>query len=117
MKKLAAMGILMSLVCLPCAAAKRDGNQLYEWIKAFHRWEERRASGGDQIEAANLVGFINGAIDYGLASDRFCLPINTSTSQVIAIVEKSLTEFPEKRNKSAVVLIDSAMMQAFPCSK
>lgn len=119
MRKRVTVGLLtlLAFTALPCMAAKRDGNQLYEWIKSLHRWEDKRSVGGDEINAANLIGYISGIVDYGKASDRFCPPEGVSLSQVVSIIEKSLIDFPETRNTSAVVLIDKAMVQAFPCRK
>jgi hypothetical protein len=60
------------------------------------------------------LGFVEGVAE---ASHSVCLPTGVQPRQAVRIVVKFLQDHPEKLNLYGAILADTALSQAFPCSR
>jgi len=70
--------------------------------------------------AGYIQGFLEGhtvMIVVSGAKPSYCYPENVSTEQVGRIVTKSLKDHPEKTQLPISVLMEKALIDAFPCDK
>lgn len=91
-------------------ADSKDGNTLYSRCK----------KGPENVEFAYCVGYIVGVIDtmdlaQGDKSEILCLPPGVKIGQARDVVEKYLTDHPERRHLPSARLVAEAISKAFPC--
>jgi hypothetical protein len=70
--------------------------------------------------AGYIQGFLEGhtvLIAVSGAKPSYCYPENVGTEQVRRIVTKSLKDHPEKTHLPISVLMEKALVDAFPCDK
>jgi hypothetical protein len=60
------------------------------------------------------LGFVDGIAQ---TSPSVCLPSGVQTRQAVRIVVKFLQDHPEKLNQYGAILSNTALSQAFPCSR
>lgn len=80
-----------------------------------------RSAGGDPsaptLDHATCLGYITGVYEsFGFVlPDAACAEKGVTNGQLVDIVVKFLILYPEKRNRSAPLLIAAAVADAFPC--
>ena len=90
------------------------GNAIVDGSKAFEEYENgnKKAS---PIEIGYYLGIIDGV--KVLNNVIYCLPRNTSTGQLAAIVRKYIKNNPEKWNRGTWDLVVVPLKIVFPCKK
>jgi hypothetical protein len=62
------------------------------------------------------IGYVVGVISMMAYIDVLCLPDKSTHSQATLVVQKYLSEHPEKLHLNAAVLVIDAIQEAFPCT-
>ena len=62
------------------------------------------------------IGYVVGVLSVVEYTKYFCLPGKSTHSQVTLVVQKYLSEHPEKLHLDADVLVLDALVEAFPCT-
>ena len=62
------------------------------------------------------IGYVVGVMSVVEYTKYFCLPGKSTHSQVTLVVQKYLSEHPEKLHLDADVLVLDALVEAFPCT-
>lgn len=96
--------------------AEMDGNRLLESLQAAVRVNSGTFSASDSSLGFRGMGYVEGVVDSS-ASFGWCIPAGVKYGQFFLITEKYLSEHPERLQKPAWVLVEEAMIQAFPCQK
>ena len=105
--------LLCALVALGWAGVVEadDGNRLLEICKSPAGSEER----------AHCLGYVKGVSETlfflaarGVLDGSPCLPHGTTLGQSVDVVVTYLTEHPKDRNKSAAVLVTTALNKEWP---
>ena len=109
-KTIAAAAILSSVLCSN-AAAEMDGvsGELLKNICASYiDWPANAADG-------ICVGYVVGVMSFMEYIGVLCLPGNSTHSQAALVVQKYLSDHPEKLHLKANELVFDAIEEAFPC--
>jgi hypothetical protein len=61
-------------------------------------------------------GYVAGAAD-ATAGVNWCPNAHVPEEQIFHVVAKFMTDHPESRKRSAVNIVDDALVAAFPCNK
>lgn len=61
--------------------------------------------------------YINGVADTLTDAKYICIPNNVTGRQLYAVVTKYINDNPKSWNKPANYLVESALIDAFPCKK
>jgi len=85
-----------------------DGNKLLEDCES-----------SNAIESVACIVYIAGVSDASQEKTwdglSYCTPDNAAIKQYMKIVTKYLNEYPERLHYSAYTLVQSALLEAFPC--
>ena len=85
------------------AFAVTDGNELLNWCKQAR---------------ATCLAYVAGAIEMRQEWSLECpVPNGLKWGQSVAIIEKYMSDFPERRHLPATTLIHDALARAYPCKK
>jgi hypothetical protein len=109
--QLIAMATAVALTCLPASAqtvtAFYSGNAL---------WNE--CSDNHAFQFGLCMGFVAGIADaMNIAGTKACFPPGVTVGQTVNVVKQFLGQHPERRHETAVLLVASALGEAFPCKK
>lgn len=95
-----------------------DGNKLKTLVDANERMDmSDKPSDADIQETAMLIGLVVGVHDTLVATQIICAQDNVKVRQLIGIVKKYVRDNPGKWDKSAAILITSALSSSFPCKR
>jgi hypothetical protein len=90
------------------------GNELVKWMQEHDKYE-RGDPGAGEVKASAFMGYIMGIHDATLS--KYSIPEGATRSQLGAVVSKFLKENPEQWSYSASLLVQQALMKAFPKSE
>ncbi|UCD69732.1 MAG: hypothetical protein JSW48_06685 [Betaproteobacteria bacterium] len=121
---LCAIGVATLLTLLPARADFVDGETLMEWADEYRRIREGTADGLSHIYVRRFQVYVMGVHDayagslYPLTGEMvFCAPGNLTVAQASDAVFRFLRRNPERRHDTGSVLVRSAFVEAFPCTK
>ena len=92
------------------------GNKLREWVDADNRISANRVREGDWQGAASLQGYVTGVIDT-LDGVLICPTEGVKVGELVDIVSRYVADHPEEWNRSAALIVRSALEPVFPCKK
>ncbi|WP_272956299.1 Rap1a/Tai family immunity protein [Comamonas piscis] len=84
-------------------------------IRPAQRSKPRWNSPEGWLPRAKATGYVQGLRDMGDVVGLFCTPNQAPLSQVIDVVFVYLEKNPKDRHDTALVLINHALVKAFPC--
>lgn len=91
-----------------------SGNELGELIDANNRLAQGSREATDYQKSALFIGYVTGVAD---SLSGFYCPGSATIRQIVAVVKKSMAAHPEDWAKSGNILVATALVTAFPCSK
>ncbi len=62
------------------------------------------------------IGYVTGVMSVMEYINVLCLPVNATHSQATLVVQKYLSDHPEKLHLNAEGLVIDALQEAFPCN-
>jgi len=93
-----------------------SGNELVKYMN-----ENKKLSNGiknvDTIDALRFNAYVFGVIDVLEDAEYICIPENVNGRQLFAIVIKYIDNNPDKWNKTASYLVETPLLNTFPCKK
>lgn len=102
------------------ASAKETGIELLETIKFFNDADTNKTETPTTFKHAlkymNYSGYAIG-LTVGDNDRTICPPEGITQKQNMLVIEKYLKEHPEELHEPAQLLIDIALMDAFPCEE
>lgn len=104
MKK-ALIGTVAAAFSVGCAAEFWNGNRLHE-----------RLTSSSYFEQGTAMGYIMGVSDTG-AGILHCAPPTATAGQIQDMVAQHLRLYPERRTRSADVIVIDTLKAAWPCPK
>jgi hypothetical protein len=94
----------LAALLLAREAQALTGNQLYELC------------GTNLADGSFCQGFVVGGFEMSVVLlGRYCLPAGVPYRQVIDVFSAFLRDHPERHHEPAVVLLQEALANAFPC--
>jgi hypothetical protein len=106
MKNIYLIVFLGGLLQAQPAYAVTDGNELLNWCKR------------DSGSYSTCLAYVAGAIEMRQEWSLECpVPNGLKWGQSVAIIEKYMSDFPERRHLPATTLIHDALARAYPCKK
>ena len=95
------------------------GNQLMDSIKSYERMENGTPSDSikDGASAVFCLAYIKGVVEasyISLQGVMYEIPSSVEYTQLVAVVSKYLKAHPEEWSQPACVLINMALVDAFP---
>ncbi|MEJ5128203.1 Rap1a/Tai family immunity protein [Comamonas sp. MYb21] len=103
------------LLLLTCRAANAyTGNELYTDLRELRKITDGQPSKA-AINVGKATGYVQGLRDMGDVIGLFCTPNQAPLSQVIDVVFVYLEKNPKDRHDTALILINHALVKAFPC--
>ncbi len=87
------------------------GNELVKWMQEHDKYE-RGDSGTEEVKASAFIGYIMGIHDATLS--KYAIPKSATRDQLVAVISKFLKEHPEQWSYSASLLVQQALIKAFP---
>ena len=94
-----------------------DGTWLNAALLKDEKARKEKVPAADAQEGALAVGYVIGIVDGFEAAQLLCVPDKVTVEQVIAMVQKTLKESPDKWNQPADVLVLQALKPAWTCKK
>lgn len=99
-----------------------DGNDLYQWCQAYKEAVKLKGEGfsvdatetSTAFKAGHCMGYVRGIVDSLPAGGDFSPGPKVKLTQYIDVTFKYLDEHPELRDKSARILVEDALVNAFP---
>ncbi len=90
----------------------KTGNQLYEDLKVW----DSNVTDQNYFQSGTSFGYVMGVFDSleAFAPNVLDRPANITASQVMDVVIKYFKEHPEERHERANVLINRALLEAWP---
>ena len=116
--------VLLSLIIGPVAGYMifYDGNTLYSDMvscsPAGSSLEMNQSNILVSLDCAKATGYIMGAVDTMTATastSKACLPSNVVSDQLRDVVYKWLQDNPAKRQLEAPLVVQKALLEAWPC--
>lgn len=93
-----------------------DGTWLNAALLKEEKARKEKVPAADAQEGALAVGYVIGILDGLEGAQLMCVPDKVTIDQVIAMVQKTLKENPDKWNQPADVLVLQAV-KAWTCKK
>lgn len=121
----------LCIAALATSAQAQTGDSLLKSCTQALQFIETNAQTGELYEVGQCIGYINGVahgIDAALLSTSksfedykarrfYCGPEQgVSSSQLVRVVHKYLSDNPEYLHQQGNVLVAGALIKAFPCS-
>jgi len=92
------------------------GNNLVKYMS-----EAKKADNGSQnvdwSDALQFQAYVFGVVDVLEDAGYMCIPSNVKGRQLFAIVMKYIDNHPEEWNKTASYLVETPLLNTFPCKK
>ena len=128
MKTKSRLALLICVFAIPLSLqAQRATDPLETGTDFLRQCDEGRLNRSDAVAAAQYMrcmGYIQGFLEghtvliaVSGAKPSYCYPENVDTGQVRRIVIKFLRDDPEKTHLAVSVLVEKALIDAFPCPK
>ena len=118
MKRLALIAVLCLLPELAIGEVFYDGNKLYSGLGYCPELQGTRFSGqakvGKAYSCERAIGYVMGVSD-SLNETNVCQPTGLNSNQLRDVMHLWLKDNPVKRHESAPVLIQKALLEAWPC--
>ena len=118
MKSLAVMVVLCLLPELAVGGLFYNGNKLYSGLGYCQELQGTRLSGqasvGKAYSCERAIGYVMGVSD-SLNGTNACQPTGLNSDQLRDVMHQWLEDNPVKRHESAAVLIQQALLEAWPC--
>ena len=93
-----------------------EGNSLVKWMS-----EAKKADDGNKnvnwSDALQFQTYVFGVVDVLKDAGYICIPSNVKGQQLFAIVMKYIDNHPEEWNKTASYLVETPLLNTFPCKK
>ena len=94
-----------------------DGNYLIMLAFAHDRAIEGRGSLEDAVNAGKLAGYVAAVADRAIFMKVVCYSSSVTYEQIIAVTKKSIRNDPASWNLPGFLVIQTALVDAFPCKK
>ena len=115
--------ILIAVLCLlpgfAIGGLFYNGNELYSGLGNCQEVQGTRFSGqtvGKAFSCERAIGYVMGVSDL-LYETNICQPIGLNSDQLRDVMHLWLKDNPVKRHESASLLIEAALLEAWPCRK
>lgn len=107
--------------CIACfllifsfSSKSTTGNELYDLYEMYQNIDEY-SDQSQFYDAGNYTGYVLGVVEFLLLSEAICMSDGVIQRQVLDLVGRELTNYPEMRNEPALIIITQAMISAYPC--
>ena len=117
MKRIALITLLCLLPELAIGGLFYDGNELYLGLGNCQEVQGTRFSGqavGKAFSCERAIGYVMGVSD-SLYETNVCQPTGLNSDQLRDVMHLWLKDNPVERHESASVLIERALLEAWPC--
>ncbi len=118
MKRIALIAVLCLLPELAIGGWFYDGNKLYSGLGYCQEVQGTRFSGqanvGKAFSCERVIGYVMGVSDL-LNETNVCQPTGLNSDQLRDVMHLWLKDNPVKRHESASLLIEAALLEAWPC--
>ena len=118
MKRIALIAVLCLLPELAIGGLFYDGNKLYSGLGYCQEVQGTRFSGqanvGKAFSCERVIGYVMGVSDL-LNETNVCQPTGLNSDQLRDVIHLWLRDNPVRRHESAPILIQEALLEAWPC--
>ncbi len=118
MKRMALIAVLCLLPELAIEGWFYDGNKLYSGLGYCQEVQGTRFSGQANVVKAfsceRVIGYVMGVSDL-LNETNGCQPTGLNSDQLRDVIHLWLRDNPVRRHESAPILIQEALLEAWPC--
>ena len=117
MKRIVFAAVLYLLPELAIGGLFYDGNELYSGLRNCQEVQGTRFSGqavGKAFSCERAIGYVMGVSDL-LYEINTCQPTGLDSDQLRDVMHLWLKDNPVERHESASILIERALLEAWPC--
>ena len=119
MRKWGAAGVVTFLLITSLAqdqhSVRMNGSDLAASCEHFRKCERRSTCTKDDLPASGVCsGYIYGVADVAIGA--VCLPPDTKDEEIVKATIEWMDENPSLLNRSADIIVLSALKTSFPCS-
>lgn len=107
--------ILVLALTMSLNAGWESGSDLIKNMNEYKKYENGQEF--EYVSAGLFSGYISGVRDTLIDAGYICTPSGADGNQIFHIVIKWIENNPEKWNGSAISLIATPLLDAFPCKK
>ena len=106
---------LVLILALSLNANWRNGNEFVNDMKESIKFSKDKS--GDLYSALAYHGYVDGVRDTLIDAQYICIPQGVTGGQIYSVIEKFILNNPEKWNNSASYLVETPLLNTFPCKK
>ncbi len=101
--------VFVTVISIQAQTPIHTGITLVDLMRAYDKVAQGNPAADDYVYASTFVGYVTGVCD----AMEISFPVQTKTTQIVAIVAKYLKEHPELWAKPAAHLVRQAIIEAF----